>query len=60
MKKTVFLSEKKPTVKNPKWSYQCPYIFYDKSSQKWREDLWYFNDAEEVHAKAKKEGYSII
>ena len=59
MKKTIYLSDKKETVNNSKWDYECPYIFYDKRRKKWLEDTWYFNDEEEVFTKAKREGYTI-
>ena len=57
LRKTLFLSETKPTQNDTKFKFQAPYIFYHR--RKWREDLWYFNDPRIVEKEARNQGFLI-
>ena len=58
MRKTLYLSEVKESPR-PECHYCAPYIFYDHSSYKWREDVWHFDDVDQVRREAKRQGYRI-
>lgn len=59
LRRTLFLSEYKEAPSGHRYKYQAPYIFYDKHSQKWREDTWYFDNLETVYDEARKKKFHI-
>jgi len=58
MKRTVFISEKKPSDSSL-FKWQCSYIFWDKVSKKWYEDTTYFDDDKITKEYWRKKGYVI-
>jgi hypothetical protein len=58
MRKTVFVSKATPST-SMTYDYQCPYIFYDRRSKKWREDTAYFDDEQQFLAKMRTLGFKI-
>ena len=56
MRKTLFLSEKKPAPPSTNRKWQAEYIFY---THKWYQDTVYFDDPDAIKSSYKRDGYLI-